>query len=318
MSTQKFAKNATSEDIMSELGGNVQNKVYFVTGANSGIGCVTVKWLLKFGATVVMGCRSDERGRNAYEKIIRETSVHAQKFLHLLIMDLSDLDSVKNVPKKLETLGISKIDCLINNAGIMAIPEYTTSAQGIEIQWATNHLGHFLLTKVLAKFLDMSEEPRVVNVSSLAHDQFSDKAGTPNIHLPKTEDNYEPWIAYGNSKACNVLFTNMLMKKHPKWTVCSLHPGVIKTNLANSFFNSYNYFARSAMDIVFSAAVIDKSEEQGAATTLVCAATDKNELVNGGYYADCNISKMRDDMKEDKLQQDLWNYSEELVAGFAN
>ena len=209
----------------------LDGKIVIVTGANTGIGLCTVVDLAKRGATIVMACRDMRKGEQALEKAKVESS---SKDILLMHLDLSSLDSVRNFTKEFLSK-YSKLNILINNAGVMACP-YMKTKDGFEMQIGTNHFGHFVLTNLLLKALANGAPARVVNVSSVGHWLFG-KMDFKDINYEKRL--YDEMGAYGQSKLANVLFTKELHNKAKDHgiTAYSLHPGYVLTELGrhNSF-----------------------------------------------------------------------------------
>jgi NAD(P)-dependent dehydrogenase (short-subunit alcohol dehydrogenase family) len=196
-----------------------------VTGANSGIGFEAAKALAGKGANVILACRSEERGRKALAAI---EDAHPEATVELRLLDLADLGSVKAFAE-----GVRRdhptLDRLINNAGVMALPLRRT-ADGFEMQFGTNHLGHFALTMRLLDKLLEADDARIVTVSSMAH-----RFGRMRWKDPNWQRGYQKWLAYGQSKLANVLFTLELQRrleaKDTSAIAVACHPGFADTNL---------------------------------------------------------------------------------------
>jgi NAD(P)-dependent dehydrogenase (short-subunit alcohol dehydrogenase family) len=201
-----------------------QGRVAVVTGANSGLGYHISRALAMKGARVIMACRNLEKGAEALRKMVSEEPP-AEPVLRKL--DLSDLTSVRQFAEGLQSE--NRIDLLINNAGLMAIPLQRTR-EGFEMQFGVNHLGHFALTAQLWPLLEKTEGSRVVNVSSAAH-RFG-RIHYEDIHWEKS---YSKWGAYGMSKIANLLFTSELAKRIKQRglsvTAATAHPGYASTEL---------------------------------------------------------------------------------------
>ncbi|HVA07976.1 MAG TPA: oxidoreductase [Acidimicrobiales bacterium] len=208
--------------------GDLTGTVALVTGANSGIGFETARALTAHGAHVVMACRNEEKARRVadlWEKDLPRTS------LELLALDLSDLESVRRAASQFLDEH-AQLDLLVNNAGIMGAP-YRQTADGFELQMATNHLGHFALTGLLLGRILSSVRGRVVTVSShmhrVGHLSLDDVAGTK---IGNT------WVTYGTTKLCNLLFTAELSRRlraaeSPAIAVAA-HPGWTRSNLSGT------------------------------------------------------------------------------------
>ncbi|WP_328782899.1 oxidoreductase [Streptomyces canus] len=198
-------------------------RVAVVTGANSGIGYVTARELARRGARVVLACRSEARGAGAGERLVAEVPGAEVQFARL---DLGDLSSVREFAA---AYPYDRLDLLINNAGVMALP-YGTTADGFETQFGTNHLGHFALTGLLLPTLLETPAARVVTVSSTAH-------ALANIDIDdlNSERRYRRWAAYARSKTANLLFVHELARRlaaHGSDVVAAAaHPGYAATNL---------------------------------------------------------------------------------------
>jgi NAD(P)-dependent dehydrogenase (short-subunit alcohol dehydrogenase family) len=214
----------TAQDIPDQTG-----RTAIVTGANSGIGYVTARELARQGARVLLACRSEQRGKEAVERLHREIPGARVGYRHL---DLADLSSVRAFAKGYDGGGAdgSTLDLLINNAGVMALPRSTT-ADGFETQFGVNHLGHFALTGLLLPRLLATPGSRVISVSSGMHALADIDLGDLN-----SERAYRRWIAYGRSKSANLLFIHELSRRlaavgaaHP--VAASAHPGYAATNL---------------------------------------------------------------------------------------
>ncbi|WP_329339482.1 oxidoreductase [Streptomyces sp. NBC_00663] len=194
-----------------------------VTGANSGLGYVTARELARRGARVVLACRSEARGTEAGDRLVTEVPGAKVEFARL---DLGDLASVRDFA---HTFPQDRLDLLVNNAGVMALP-YGTTADGFETQFGVNHLGHFALTGLLLPRLLDTPAARVVTVSSGAH-------ALANIDLRdlNSERRYRRWVAYARSKTANLLFTHELARGlagHGADVVAAAaHPGYAATNL---------------------------------------------------------------------------------------
>jgi NAD(P)-dependent dehydrogenase (short-subunit alcohol dehydrogenase family) len=207
---------------------DLSGKIFVVTGANSGIGLEAALSLAKKHGSIVLACRSLEKGRAAVERI-REEVPGAR--LELEQLDLGDLASVRAFAEKFSRQH-PRLHVLVNNAGVMAVPRRTTK-DGFEMQIGTNHLGHFALTGLLLGRLVESAPSRVVTVSSLAH--ALGRFGALNATDLLLEQRYSKWGAYARSKLANLLFAfeleRRLQRAFPKVTSVACHPGYAATNL---------------------------------------------------------------------------------------
>ena len=281
-----------------------RGKIVIVTGANSGIGYEAARALARKGANVIMACRSLEKGEAAMAQIRRE-NLQGEAILRQL--DLADLSSVRNFADEfLEEY--KQLNILINNAGVMAIP-YRKTKDGFEMQFGTNHLGHFALTGLLFELLKNTPNSRVVTVSSYAH-----IVGKINFDDLNSEKSYQKWLAYGQSKLANLLFAYELQRRSAKNgdnpISIAVHPGYAATNLQNSssFFSFTNNF-------------MAQSQEMGALPTLYAATNPEIEggefigpdgfLAQRGYPHKARSSARSYDPE---TAQRLWQVSEKLTG----
>ena len=208
---------------------DLSGRVIVITGANSGIGFESAKEFARKGAEVILACRSTEKGEGAADTIRAEI---ADAKLKPMVLDLSSLKSVRAFADEFNT-AYSRLDVLLNNAGIMMVP-YGKTEDGFERQLGVNHLGHFALTGLLIDVLLKTPNARVVNVSSLAHARGD--IDFANLMFD-AEESYTPMQSYGNSKLANLLFTyemqRLLKSKGSSAIAVAAHPGISTTNLAN-------------------------------------------------------------------------------------
>ncbi|MCW2760206.1 MAG: hypothetical protein JWR85_407 [Marmoricola sp.] len=200
---------------------DLSGKRALVTGANSGIGFHAARALADHGVEVVLACRNTESGREAAVKMSGVTTVEE--------LDLASQASVHSFVDRFE----GPLDLLVNNAGVMTPPKYRETEDGHELQFGTNHLGHFALTGLLLPSLLQAPSPRVVTIASIAH-----RRGDESVLEGNPESSYEPQKAYGNSKLANLLFAHELHRRATeagsKVTSNAAHPGVSATNLVGS------------------------------------------------------------------------------------
>ncbi|HEY6880757.1 MAG TPA: oxidoreductase, partial [Polyangiales bacterium] len=203
----------------------LDGKNILITGANSGLGLESAKALAKHGAHVVLACRTLAKAKAAEEAIRIETP-SAQ--LSPQAVDLADLASVRSFAREIAGV-LPSLDVLLNNAGVMATP-YTRTADGFEMQFGTNHLGHFALTGLLFELLAKTPGARVVTVSSMMH-----RVGELRFDDPHWERGYSKWPAYGMSKLANLLFSYELARRCDVAGIAvrsvAAHPGYAFTNL---------------------------------------------------------------------------------------
>ncbi len=196
-----------------------------VTGGNSGIGFHTVKELARVGAHVVLAARDVERGKQAAERI---ESAHPGAVVSVTELDLARIASIRDFAATIA----EPLDILVNNAGVMAPPRRRSTADGFELQFGTNHLGHYVLTGLLLPALLAAPAPRVVTVSSLAH-----FGGTADVVHGNAEDPYRPQLGYSNSKLANLLFASELQRRATEHRTAlvstAAHPGVASTGLVS-------------------------------------------------------------------------------------
>jgi len=244
-------------------------KVAIVTGANSGLGRITALELARHGAHVVVACRSAEKGEEAAQEIRAETDGPKPR---VLALDLGSLDSVRRFAGELEG---EPVDLLVNNAGVMMTPRQTTS-DGFELQFGTNHLGHFALTGLLLDAVQRSESGRIVTLSSNEH-----KGGKIDFDDLQKENSYSPRGAYQGSKLANAVFAVELDRRLRASGSSAIsvfaHPGYSATNLQST---GPTGVAKAAMAITNR--VLAQSAERGALPTLYAATAPGVE--GGDYY----------------------------------
>jgi NAD(P)-dependent dehydrogenase (short-subunit alcohol dehydrogenase family) len=239
---------------------DLDGKRAIVTGANSGIGFHTALRLAEHGASVVIACRSPERGGAALDRLM--AAVPKGEFA-LAALDLADLSSVRSFAAEQAKDGL---DLLINNAGVMAIPRATT-ADGFEMQIGTNHLGHFALTGLLLPTLLQRAGARVVTITS-----FASWLGKINFDDLQGTSKYSKWGAYGQAKLANLLFAKELNRRVPGVRSVAAHPGYASTNLTGSSAEaSGSRFER--LNYAIGGSLLAQSAASGALPTLY-AATD--------------------------------------------
>ncbi|KAM7491599.1 hypothetical protein LguiA_034520 [Lonicera macranthoides] len=278
-------------------------------GASSGIGTETARVLALRGLHVVMGVRNISAGKEVREAIIKEIPIAK---IDVMELDLSSIASVRNFASDFNSSGLH-LNLLINNAGIMATP-FMLSKDSIELQFATNHVGHFLLTNLLLETMkktarESSKEGRIVNVSSRRH-QFSYPQG---IRFDKINDpsGYNSLSAYGQSKLANVLHTNELARRLKEdgveITANSVHPGPIATNLFR-----YHSFVSGLVDVL--GKYVIKNVQQGAATTCYVALHPQVKGMSGKYFVDSNLAESSSQANDAELAKKLWDLSLCLIS----
>lgn len=280
-------------------------RIAIVTGSNSGTGFEATKALARKGAHVIMACRNLEKAEAAKNEILAEFS---NVSLEIIRLDLADLSSVRKFAEEFNKK-YQRLDLLINNAGVMMLPNKETTVDGFEKQLATNHFGHFALTGLLLDKLLSTENSRVVNMSSTAHN-----FGKMNFNDLNWEKSYNKIWAYGRSKLANLLFTyelNRRLEAAGKKTISTAaHPGWTATNLQRhtGFFRFMNSF-------------IAMKPPKGS-LSIIRAATDP-EAKGGDYYGPTKLmgnrgfpEKVRSNKKSYNLEdaKKLWEVSEELTG----
>lgn len=284
---------------------NQTGKIVIVTGSSSGIGFEAARVLANKGAEVIIAVRNKEKGEKAVQKIQDQKS---KAKIKLMLIDLADLKSVELFAKSFKEK-FTQLDMLINNAGVM-MPPYGKTTDGFELQFGTNHLGHFALTGHLMELIQNTPNSRIVNVSSGAHNY-----GKINFDdLTWDKRRYKAMRAYGDSKIANLYFTyelhNRLGDENPNPVATAAHPGWTATELQrhSGLFNFLNSFF--AMPI-----------EQGALPTLR-AATDNN-VQTGDYFGPDGFREMKGYpvkvksnrlSHNEKITKQLWSVSEELTG----
>lgn len=301
-----FSASSTAEEVTQGIDGTGLTAI--VTGASSGIGTETARVLALRGVHVVMAVRNMAAGKDVKEAIVKE--IPSAK-VDAMELDVSSLESVRKFASEYNGQG-RPLNILINNAGIMASP-FMLSKDNIELQFATNHLGHFLLTHLLLDTMKKtarksSREGRIVNVSSQAH-RFAYSEG---IRFDKINDEsvYGSWGAYGQSKLANILHAKELAKRLKEdganITANSLHPGSIATNLFR-----YTGILRGLCDTL--GKLVLKNVPQGASTTCYVALHPQVQGVSGEFFSDNNIAKTNSQGQNVELAKQLWDFSMNLV-----
>ncbi|WP_433475609.1 SDR family NAD(P)-dependent oxidoreductase [Spirillospora sp. CA-142024] len=299
-----FDKDTTAEEVIA--GVDLTDRRAIVTGASSGLGAETARALASAGAEVTLAVRNTETGNKVAQDITASTGNAGVHVVHLDLDDRTSIDAFTGGWR-------GPLHILVNNAGIMALPELTRTPQGWEQQFATNHLGHFALTRGLHGALAAADGARVVVVSSATHHASS--VVFEDIHYRNRP--YDPWQAYGQSKTANILFAIEAAKR---WAadgiaVNAIEPGAIyDTGLLR-----HVEITPELQQIVD--ATPWKSVQQGAATQVLLAASPLVEAVSGGYFADSNVIERSETnpnglaphAADAEAAARLWKISEELL-----
>eukprot|EP01104_Vermistella_antarctica_P013499 TRINITY_DN4092_c0_g1_i1.p1 TRINITY_DN4092_c0_g1~~TRINITY_DN4092_c0_g1_i1.p1 ORF type:complete len:337 (-),score=73.64 TRINITY_DN4092_c0_g1_i1:92-1048(-) len=297
----EFGSSTTAEQVVTKRGTELKGKNVLITGASAGIGAETARVLAQKGATVYMGCRNAEKTQGVIDKIVKSTG---NEDIHIIVMDLADLESVRNAAAEFKAKDIP-LHILINNAGIMACP-YSTTKDGFEMQIGTNHFGHFVLTNELRDSLRRGGPgARVVVLSSRAHHS----GGVDLNDINWETRSYDRTGAYAQSKSANILFAVELNRQFAEEgagvTVNAVHPGVIDTELSRHW-GMAQFFYSIAKPFL-------KSIPQGAATTVYCAVAEELDGVGGKYFADCNEAPAKVYAVDPEIAKKFWTASFELM-----
>ncbi|MBS4013151.1 MAG: SDR family NAD(P)-dependent oxidoreductase [Bacteroidetes bacterium] len=300
-------KKWTLDDMPSQEG-----KIVVITGGNSGLGFETAKAFAMKGAEVVIACRAIDKGNAAKESILKETP---DAKIVVMALDLMSLSSVRSFAENFKQK-YSRLDILINNAGIMTSP-YALTEDGFESQMGTNHLGHFALTGLLLDLILSTPKSRIVNVSSLAHKQW--KMSFENS-LSEYAHNYNKMRAYSRSKLANLLFTYELQRRleaaNHDCIAVAAHPGASYTNLGRHL--EHKLIARILKPLIIKVLPTPKS----GAMPQIRAASD-TAVKGGEYYGPAGLGELAGKpvkVKSAKTSYNLedakrlWEMSEELTG----
>lgn len=281
---------------------SMKGKTVIVTGANSGLGKMTARELARRGARIILACRDLESAAKAVQEIRQVTTKGELIIKHL------DLASFASIRKFADNIHLTEptLDVLINNAGVFQCP-FQKTADGFETQFGVNHLGHFLLTKLLLSLLLKSASSRIVIVASNLY-----KSGKIDFTNLNGETAYDRKAAYSNSKLANVLFGRELAKRIQglETDVYITSPGMVWTNLGRHV--SLSIWKKLAL-VVFGIAFI-RTPLEGCQTILHCATSDEIRGKSGVYYHNCKELPFFPNALDDDVATQLWEVSEELTS----
>lgn len=284
---------------MPTLNTSMHGKVCIVTGANSGIGKATALGLAQMGATVVMVCRDQVKGKKAQNEIKEKSGNDA---VDLMLADLSSQESIRQLAENFQQ-HYQQLHVLINNAGVVNLSRRET-VDGLEMTLAVNYLAPFLLTNLLLDKLKASAPARIVNVSSESH-----QSGYIKMDDLELEKGYSLMSAYGQSKLALVLFTYELARRLQGTGVTAncLHPGFVATNIGQ---NGVGSVGRSIVKNISSLGI---SPEEGAKTSIYLASSPEIEGVTGKYFVKSIPVRSAPISYDQTLQRQLWEESTKLV-----
>lgn len=280
----------------------MNGKTVVITGGNAGIGKATAIALAKKGAEILITSRSEAKAKAAVQEI---KSASKSDNVDFLLINLIDQESVRKAAEEIK-VKCPKIDVLINNAGCY-LSDLELSPQGIEGQFATNHIGHFLLTNLLLDNVKAAGNARIINLASIAH-KSTRELDFDDINYEKK--GYSGWDSYSRSKFCNILFTKELARRLEGTgiTANAVHPGGVRTEIAEKDANWYTKLGW----IVMKPFMI--TVEKGAETSIHLASSDKVEGESGGYWVRSKKEWSNRPSQDPELAKALWKKSEELVG----
>ncbi|MBU0761964.1 MAG: SDR family oxidoreductase [Candidatus Altiarchaeota archaeon] len=274
-------------------------KKCIVTGSNSGIGKETARGLAALGADVFLVVRNEKKGEDAKKEIISSTG---NENVQVMVCDLSSQESIKEFATQYRKKH-KRLDVLVNNAGIITA-ERVLSPEGIEMTFAVNHLGYFLLTHQLLDVILKTSSSRIVNVASCAQSSI-------NLDDVQNERKFSGRNVYAQSKLANIMFTYELAAKLPKnTTVNCLHPGVVNTHL----FRNHPLFSGVLHPVFDVAKNFFKSPLQGARNSIYLASSSEVSGVSGKYFVGIKPSISHCQSYDAGARKRLWEISEELTG----
>lgn len=305
MIKSNFDKDSTAEEVTSGI--DLRGKNIVITGVNSGLGQETMRVLSMRGAHIIGTARTIEKAAAAAKQNGGNVTPIA--------CELSDFESVKHCADEINALA-KPIDVLICNAGIMALPKLEL-ANGVEQQFNTNHLGHFILVHNLLDNIRQAEQGRIVMLSSLAHKMAPSKG--INFNNLDGSKGYKDWAFYGQSKLANLLTAVAATKRleGSAATANAVHPGVIKTNLSRNLSGLQGFaMSNPVMSWAVGKVMGSKTIPQGAATQCYVATAPELVEVSGRYFDNSNEARPSRHGQNEELAERLWEHSCEAVKDY--
>lgn len=305
MIASEFSKKATAEEVTDGI--DMRGKYVLITGTNSGLGHESARVLSARGAHIIGTARDMKKARQAAKQIGGEFTP--------LACELSNMKSVSRCADKIAALNVP-LDVVICNAGIMALPKLEQK-NGLEMQFLTNHVGHFLLLYKLLDRVKQADAGRIVMLSSLAH-KMAPFNGIDFDNLDG-EKYYRDWTAYGQSKLANLLTALALSERlqGSNATANAVHPGLIDTNLGRNFSGIQRLmFNNPVFHLALKMGLGGKSVEQGASTQCYVATSPDLAGVSGKYFADNEEARTTRHGRDMNMANKLWDVSCELVKEY--
>jgi NAD(P)-dependent dehydrogenase (short-subunit alcohol dehydrogenase family) len=308
----KYNHDTTGLEIVNDFQKEVEGKTILITGtSDKGLGAETAISLAHANpAHLILLARSANKVSPVQDKI---KSVNPDVKTTFVPIELDDFESVRKAAAKVNDI-VDKIDIVINNAGIMAVAKYTTNKSGIESQFATNHLGHFLLTALIfQKVKAAGPSARIVNLTSNGHQLCPFR---PEDYNFRDGNEYDPWSGYGASKTANILFTLELAEKGI--TSLAVHPGLIMDTSLGSHLDMSTFeqdlevgLKNTGRKFVLDA--VPKTAQQGVSSTLRAALDPGLVSSSGSYIANCQPEAPYEYATSTETAEKLWHLSEKLV-----
>ena len=286
--------------------GELRDRVIVITGGNAGIGKETAVGLAEKGATVVITARDQQRGAAALEEIRGRTGRDDERLV-VMPLDLASFASIRAFASDLLDRS-DRLDVLVNNAGLV-LRQRRETADGFEMTFGVNHLGHFLLTDLLLDRLRAGESARIVNVSSDAHKQARNGLDFDDLQSTRR---YRGFAVYSKSKLANILFTRELARRldGTNVTVNALHPGFVASRFGRD--GDTGRLGDVAMLMTRPFAI---NAAQGALTSIHVASSPDVDGITGQYWYKCALATPSRAAQDDAAARRLWQVSEQLIAG---
>jgi len=280
----------------------IDGQVAIVTGANSGIGYETAKELVRRGAKVIVACRDITKAQDACYQISSETG---SKKVIPKALDLSSMKSVRDFANEVLSEE-TRLDILVNNAGIAGLRK-TITDEGLELQFATNHFGPFLLTNILLELMRKTGNARIISVSSLAHN-WTKELDVDNLNSDKK---WEPKVLYARAKLCNILFIRELARRLKEAGLDGIlanavNPGGVKTAIFRHAKKSFKY-------MIMVSQFFFKEPSEGAQPSVHLCVSEEVDGQSGFYWTDCKKTKTSRLAEDKDLAKRVWEKTAELV-----